>query len=98
MKLCKASPVHVGNMDVAYAALGFFVDDAAIILNPFSIAGGLLFRERFDSNHVRLFRSSILDSELHLVICLVHQQFLCAASWSYSLPIDGAHGVSYTHI
>src|SRR5258708_12989810 len=96
MKFCKPSTAHVGNMNVAYTALGFFVDDAAVILNPFSIAGGLFFRERFDSNHARLFRSSILDSELHLVICLVHQQFFCAASWSYSLPIYCAPGVSYT--
>ncbi len=35
---------------------------------------------------------------MHLIACLIHQQFLWAALRSYTLPINGKYGVTYVNI
>src|SRR5436305_10528407 len=85
-------------MDIAHASFRLLVNDTAVILDPLSIAGRLLIREGLDGDYACLFGGCILNCELHLVTCLIHQQFLRTALMSYALSIDGKYSVTYVNI
>src|SRR5262249_10848352 len=76
------------NVDVAYAAPTGLVDEAALALDPLTVAGGSLVANRLDGCGPRLVLAVAAQGEHDLVAGLVHQALTRRDLRPQPLPID----------
>src|SRR5258708_26772771 len=98
VKFCKGWRRHIRDMNIANLGVRFFMDDAAVVLDPFAITCRSFIPYGFCGDYAYLFAGRILDSELYFITCLVHQQFLWAALRPHTLPIDCEYGITRRNI
>ena len=89
-----AARAHVGDVQVAAAAIGFFVDEAAIVLDPVPVAQAPFGFERFDGECPRLVVVGRAHGQSNFSIGPVHQQFLRRTQAADRLVVDAHNQVA----